>query len=98
MAHAKSSDPATPPKKKFGTCTISKFHICSELQVYQYLKEIYKSFTSYKVINILPYVKEVYLIFYKLQICQYFTIRERSILILYKLQYSKQVYQVQQYF
>ena len=40
--------------------SISKFQICFELQVYQYLKEVYKYFASYKYVNILPYVKEVY--------------------------------------
>ena len=39
---------------------MSKFQIFFELQVYQYLKEVYKYFRSYKYVNILPYVKEVY--------------------------------------
>ena len=43
--------------------SISKFQICFELQMYQYLKEVYKYFTSYKYANILPYVEEVYKFF-----------------------------------
>ena len=62
--HLKCQEVRTSIKKCHGSISIfkmSKFQICFELEVYQYLKKKYINILqSYKYVNILPHVKEVY--------------------------------------